>query len=91
MLTKKSLIDRLKKDPMYRDALKMAPSDAERRRIIATAEGFLTQFVDGLTPVAGKLQQDPALASQLLEALKSGAPVIKESDGMPIVEPEKPE
>lgn len=89
MLTKKVLIDRLRKDPMYRDALKMVTTDSERRRIIAMAEGFLSEFMDGLTPVAGKIQKDPALASQLLEVLNSGTHVIKESDGKPIAEPEK--
>lgn len=91
MQTKKDLINRLRNDPMYRDALKMAPTDEDRRRIIATTEGFLASFVDGLTPIASELQRNPSLASELQEAMKKGTRVIKESDGMPIEEPKKTE
>lgn len=89
MLTKKALIKRLQNDPMYREALKMATTDIERRRIIATAEGFLSEFMDNLTPIVGKLQQDPSLGAKLQEVMKSGTQVIKESDGRHIDEPEK--
>lgn len=82
---KEELIKRLRADPTYRQALKMARNDAERRRIIATAEGFLSTFVDSLTPVAGRIAQDPVFASQLQQALKHGSQVIRESDGRPIV------
>jgi hypothetical protein len=89
MLSKEELIKRLRRDPMYREALKMAPTDAERRRIIATCEGFISNFVDSLVPGIGKINASPNLTAQLQEALKHGAHVIKESDGKPIVpEPE---
>lgn len=88
MFTKEELIKRLRADPMYRDALKMAQTDAERRRIIATAEGFLSSFVETMAPIAAQIKQDPGLAAQLLEAVRTGA-VIKENDGKPVVsEPE---
>lgn len=82
-LNKNELIKRLRAHPMYRDALKMAQTDAERRRIIATCEGFLSQFVDTLTPVAAKIRQDPKVAEQLREAIRTGQ-VVKESDGKPV-------
>ena len=88
-LSKEELIKRLRAHPMYRDALKMAQTDAERRRIIATCEGFLSQFVDTLTPVAVQLKQDPKVAEQLREAVRTGQ-VVKESDGKP-VEGDKPD
>ncbi len=74
---------------MYREALRMATSDVERRRIIAAAEGFLSGFMDSLVPVADVLQRDPSLGTKLQEAMKSGTQVIKESDGRPIDDVEK--
>lgn len=85
MFTKEELIRRLRTDPMYRDALKMARTDAERRRIIATAEGFLSSFVETMIPVAAKIKQDPDLAAQLQEAVRTGE-VVKESDGKPVAD-----
>lgn len=85
MLSKEDLIKKLRADPMYREALRMARNDAERRRIIATAEGFLATFVESLSPVINRAQNDPKFATQLQEAIKSGAPVVRESDGTRIV------
>ena len=81
MLSKKELIKRLRNDPMYRAALKMASSDADRRRIIATTEGFLSSFMDSLAPMATKVSQDPAYADKLREALRTPGRLISESDG----------
>ncbi len=85
MLSKDDLIKKLRAHPLYRNALKMARTDAERRRIIATAEGFLTEFVTNVTPVMNRAQADPAFASQLHEALKSGPTIVRESDGTRVV------
>lgn len=84
MLSKEDLIKKLRANPLYRDALKMARNDAERRRIIAVTEGFLTEFVTNINPVFGHAQTNPKFATKLQEALKSGAQVVKESDGTPI-------
>ncbi len=77
MLTKQDLIKRLRNDPMYRDALKLAKTDEERRRIMATAEGFLSGFIDSLLPLANKIAQDPEFASQLQDSVRRGIEVIK--------------
>ncbi len=89
MLDKKILIQRLRTDPMYKEALRMAPNDMERRRIIATAESFISNFVDSLVPGIGQISASRNLQEQLQQALKHGAHVVKESDGKPVDEPDK--
>lgn len=89
MITKEELLKRLRNDPTYRDALKMAKTGEERQRVIAVAEGFLSQFFDSVSPIASHIKQDPAATTQLVEALNGNAPLIRESDGAPIEEPEK--
>lgn len=84
MLSKDDLIKKLRANPMYREALRMARNDDERRRIIATTEGFLSSFVDSFSPIVNRAGNDPAFASQLQEAMKSGAKVVRESDGSTI-------
>lgn len=81
--TKEELIKRLRADPLYRDALKMAQTDAERRRIIATTEGFLASFVESMSPIASQIGQDPQMAAQLQDAIMTGV-VVKENDGKPM-------
>ena len=63
---------------MYRSALKMAKTDSERKRIIAIAEGFLGTFYDSMMPIAGKIASDPKLASDLIEAAKSGKSLVSD-------------
>jgi hypothetical protein len=84
MFDRDELIKRLKADPTYRQALKIAGSDAERRKIIATTEGFLTTFFESLSPVIKMAQQDPTLANEIKEAINNGK-VVRESDGKPYV------
>ena len=62
---------------MYRDALKLAKTDEERRRIMSTAEGFLSGFIDSLVPLANKIAQDPEFALQLQDSIRRGTEVIK--------------
>lgn len=89
MLTKEQLLDRLRNDPMYRSALKMAKTDGERKKIIATAEGFLSTFFEAMSPIARGISSDPKQSSELLEAVKSGGRLVRESDGKDIV-PDEP-
>lgn len=72
---------RLRSDPLYRHALKMAKNDAERRRIIATTEAVAEQFVDVLSKIGTQITNDPSQSSALQEALKRGAAVVNERDG----------
>jgi len=67
---------------LYRDALKLAPSDDDRRRIIATVEGFLAGFVDAMAPVVNNINNVSSV--DLQEALNASATVVRESDGRPI-------
>ena len=84
LVTKDSLIKRLRSDPMYKKALGMAKDDAERKRIIAITEGMITNIVEAIIPIAGIVKQDPNIANELKQALKSGMSVIKERDGSSI-------
>lgn len=88
MLNKEDLIKRLRADPTYREALKMASNDDERRRIIATAEGFISGFVDSLLPGFSQISANSSLQEQLRQAIKLGARVVKEGDGKPSADPE---
>jgi len=85
MLTKEELIKRLRNDPMYVAALKMARTDEERRKIIATTEGFLSNIVDSLSPAFRQISNDKNLASHLRKVLNPNELVVKESDGKNVV------
>lgn len=91
MLTKEQLLKRLRDDPMYLSALKMAKTDSDRRRIIATAEGFLGSFFDAMSPITGRIANDPKMSADLKEAVNSGKRVVRESDGKPVDDSDKRE
>jgi len=80
MITKETLIKRLRNNQMYRDALKMAKTDVERRKIIATTENFLSNLVEKLSPVFEKASNDPKFAEKLQEAINSSTNVITDDD-----------
>lgn len=83
--TKEELIKRLRSDPMYVTALKMARTDEERKKIIATTEGFLANFIDSLSPVFKQVSNDKNLTSHLQKVLNHNEQVVKESDGKNVV------
>jgi hypothetical protein len=83
--TKEELIKRLRNDPMYVTALKMARTDEERKKIIATTEGFLANFIDSLSPVFKQVSNDKNLTSHLQKVLNHNEQVVKESDGKNVV------
>lgn len=84
MMSRDDFIKRLRNDPLYRRALKLAPTDAERRRIIGTTEAVATQFFEALGPLGHHVRLDPSFGEKLQEALKRGAAVVKERDGTPV-------
>ena len=81
MFTKEALIKRLRNDRMFRDAMKMARNDAERYKIAATAEAFISTFIDVMSPIAAGVRSDPVLASKLMEGIKNNVTLVRESDG----------
>lgn len=85
MMSREEFIKRLRNDPLYRRALKLAQTDAERRRIIGTTEAVAAQFFEALGPLGTHLRQDQSFAEKLQEALKRGAAVVKERDGTSVV------
>jgi len=75
-LDKEKLLEDLRKNQMFRDALKLAKTDAERQRIIATTSEFLILFSKNLQPIAEKASNDSEFAEQLREAIKSNIDVF---------------
>ena len=84
MKTKDDFIKALRSDPQYLRALKMAKNAEERKKIIATVEGFVNNFTAVLIPVFEKVESDPKFASELRLALKNGGRVINEEDKQPV-------
>jgi hypothetical protein len=70
---------------MYVAALKMARNDEERKKIIATAEGFLSSVIDSLSPIYKQVSNDKNLATHLQKVLNTNMKVVKESDGKNVV------
>jgi hypothetical protein len=74
MLSKKDLIERLRKHPLYKAAL--ASVDAQQaQRIAALAEGFLTTAAEGLTPMIIEAS-DPKKVIEAQRILKEDGRVV---------------
>lgn len=84
MMSQKEFIARLRADPLYKRALKLAQTDADRKRIIGTTEAVARQFFEALGPIGAHLKQDQSFGEKLQEALKRGAEVVRERDGNPV-------
>jgi hypothetical protein len=83
--SKNEYFKKLRSKPEYLAALKQVPSAEERRQIIATIEHIAGNLFEALSSVAASMREDPQIAQQISEALKTGDGIIKESDGMPIM------
>lgn len=83
--SKNEYFKKLRSKPEYLEALKKVPSAEERRQIIATVEHIAGNLFEALAFAAGTMREDPQIAQQISEALKTGDGIIKESDGMPIM------
>lgn len=81
-MNKEDILKALRADPLYQSALKAAKTDEERRRVIATTEGFVGQFADVLVPLIQRAEADPAFRTQLQRSLVTGEEVV--SDVEPI-------
>jgi len=85
MITREEMIKRLRKDPMYLAALKMAKTDEERRKIISTTESFLGNIIDSFVPAFKQISTDKTLVAKLQEAINAREPVITENNKNNIV------
>lgn len=83
--TKEEYFKNLRSDPLYRSILKNIPNE-ERKRAIETIEHIAGSILEGLTLAAGAMKQDPNIEQELIEAMKTGDGIIKESDGSSVVQ-----
>lgn len=82
--TKEEYLKSLRSNADYLAVLKAASAE-ERKQIIDTVEYVTTVMLESLTMISAKTQQDPKLAQQIIEAMKTGEGIIKENDGSPVV------
>ena len=78
-ISKELLLERLRKDSLYNDALKMARSDSERAHIVNVTENILSGLSELLTPFVDMMsnsnQQD---IKQILEDHQLGKQLFNE-------------
>jgi hypothetical protein len=88
--TKEEYFKKFRSNPDYQAILKAAPAH-ERKQIINTVERVAATMLEALSMLAVNANQDPAASQQIIEALKTGDGIIKESDGAPINSKHEPE
>ena len=88
--TQEEYFKKLRSDPLYISLLKKA-SPEERKKIINTVEYVAGSMLEALSVGMGAMNSDPEMAQEIVEALKTGDGIIKESDGSPIVSKSMPE
>lgn len=82
--TQEEYFKKLRSDPTYISLLKKASLD-ERKKIINTVEYIAGSMLSALTAGFSSVGSDPESAKELIEAMKTGEGIIKESDGSPII------
>jgi len=77
-LTKKlnKVIDNLRNDELYKDALSKARTNKEREFISGYVESMINSFVSAIEPLIERAQDDPEIAARLAEAFKAGSSVL---------------
>ena len=88
--TKEEYLKSLRSNQDYLEILKASPKE-DRKQIINTVEHVATKLLEALTFMSAQVKQDPKIAQEIVEALKTGDGIIKESDGAPIVSKPTPE
>ena len=86
--TKEEYLKELRSNQDYLEILKATPKE-DRKQIINTVEHVATKMLEALTFMSSQMKQDPKIAQEIVEALKTGDGIIKESDGAPIESKEK--
>jgi len=69
MITKKELIERLHKNPLYKMAL-ASVDPQQSQRIAMITEGFLGRALDGFVPLINNVS-DPEVAIQIKESIST--------------------
>jgi hypothetical protein len=82
--TQEEYFKKLRSNSMYVSLLKSA-SPEERKKIINTVEYVAGSLLEALSVGVSTMNSDPEMAKEIVEALKTGDGIIKESDGAPIV------
>jgi len=88
--TQEEYFKKLRSNPMYVSLLKSA-SPEERKKIINTVEYVAGSLLEALSVGVSTMNSDPEMAKEIVEALKTGDGIIKESDGAPIISKPTPE
>lgn len=82
--TKKEYLNKLRNHPDYVTLIKKVQSNEERKQIVSRVEFFANTMFDAVFSVVGHAQQNPEANQKIMEALKTGDNIIKESSGEPI-------
>lgn len=82
--TKEEYLKTLRENVAYSDVLKKAETKEDRKRIINTVEYIAGNLFDALSIMMSTANSNPEVEKEILEALKTGEGIIKESDGNPI-------
>lgn len=78
---KKTLVDRLHNDDLYKLALGKASSDGERLAIEKIVDDFVGAFADALEPLVEQASNDPEFAQELERALADTETLVKQNTG----------
>lgn len=78
---KKTLVDRLHNDDLYKLALGKASSDGERLAIEKIVDDFVGAFADALEPLVEQANNDPEFAQELERTLADTETLIKQNTG----------
>lgn len=82
--TKEEYIKILRENSVYSSILKKAKTKEERKKIIDTVEYIAGGLFDAISYSVSSINENPETEKEILEALKTGEGIIKESDGNPI-------
>lgn len=83
-ITKQEYFKKLRSNQEYQSILKKIPDAEERKRAINTVEYIVGNFIDAMLFARSSAAENPESAEKIMEALKTGDNIIKESDGSPI-------
>lgn len=85
MFNKDEILKKMRNDPLFRKALKIAPTEEDRKRVIAASESMITIFMEAFSPVANKITNDPNFIHELRRSIVEDTQIVKESDGCVVV------
>lgn len=86
--TKDDFFKMLRSNEAYTSILKALKTKEERQNLINTVEYVTGNLFDSLSFVTAQMNSNPEAEKQILDALKTGEGIIKESDGSVITPPQ---